>query len=492
MLTGRAVRIAAWLGFFGSLGALAVASCTDASDRPPADGDDSHPDTGSAGSSAGSGSGSTSGSVSSGSVSGALDAGPIIPLPDAAMPPAGSYCALPGSLVATANGRGIVPGANPALPDISWLAIPPGYCAHHFANVAETRQLRVSASGDVFAASPSAPTAGGEQKTGSAKLLVLPDDDHDGLADSQIAFMSNLPNTQGMTFANGYFYFQDGPSIKRVPYKAGDRSPSGAVETVTTITVTQSSDHWPKAVDVAQDGTVYVTNGSDQGETCYTSRPVVGAVFGVLPNGQPSMVSKGFRNPIALRCEADHDVCLVAELAKDGSGSEGGREKLVPVHAGDDWGFPCCATTSTPYADMEFQDNGQSVTPSDCAGVTPEQVSFQIGHTPFGLDFETGVLGAPWSHRAFVALHGYVGSYVGSRVVAISLDPLTGLPLMSSDIPGPSEQPNMMDFVAGWDDGHQDHGRATTVAFAPDGRLFVGDDTLGEIFWVAPATLMRP
>ena len=28
----------------------------------------------------------------------------------------------------------------------------------------------------------------------------------------------------------------------------------------------------------------------------------------------------------------------------------------------------------------------------------------------------------------------------------------------------------MMDFVTGWDDGHQDHGRATAVAFGDDGR----------------------
>jgi hypothetical protein len=37
-----------------------------------------------------------------------------------------------------------------------------------------------------------------------------------------------------------------------------------------------------------------------------------------------------------------------------------------------------------------------------------------------------------------------------------------------------------------------DHGRATAVTFAPDGRMFVGDDTNGEIFWVAPVGLMRP
>ena len=66
----------------------------------------------------------------------------------------------------------------------------------------------------------------------------------------------------------------------------------------------------------------------------------------------------------------------------------------------------------------------------------------------------------------------------GSRVVAIALDPATGLPLPSSDLEsGASTAPNMMDFVTGWDDNRQDHGRATAVAFGADGRLYVGDDT---------------
>jgi glucose/arabinose dehydrogenase len=487
---GRATHLAVWLGFFGSVAALGVVSCTDSDENHPHDGGSSgSSDSGASGST----SGTSGGATSSGSTPGSLDGGSIIELTADETPAAGTYCSLPGSVVAVDRGRGVVPGADIASPDLTWVSVPPGFCAHHFANVAETRNLRVSPGGDLFVASPSTATAGGEQKTGVGAILVLPDDDHDGLADSQIQFLPNMASSQGMTFANGYFYFQDHEIIKRLPYAAGERTAPGNIETVTTISNTvapQSADHWPKAVDVAQDGTVYVTNGSDQGETCRSTRTAIGAVFKAQPSG-PSLVMQGFRNPIALRCESDHDVCLVAELAKDGSGGSGGREKLVPVQQGADWGFPCCATTNTPYTDQLF-DNNQAVPDSFCAGVTPENVSFQIGHTPFGLDFEQGLLGDPWAHRVFVALHGYVGSYVGSRVVAVALDPTTGLPLQSTDVEGLSMMPNMLDFVVGWDDGHQDHGRATTVAFGNDGRLYVGDDTAGEIFWVAPVTLKRP
>jgi glucose/arabinose dehydrogenase len=342
------------------------------------------------------------------------------------------------------------------------------------------------------------PTAGGANG-GRGGMLVLPDDNHDGLADSSILFIGNLPLTQGMTFSGGYFYYQDAATIRRLPFKSGDRSPSGPATPVTTITAPQSSDHFPKAVDVAQDGTVYVTNGSDQGESCLSNRKVVGAVFKASPDGSNSVVMSGFRNPIAMRCEADHNVCLVLELAKDGSGgSGGGREKIVPVRQDDNWGFPCCATTNLPYQDMTFEDTNQPVKASDCANVTAESVAFEIGDTPFGIDFETGNWPSPWGHRAFVALHGEVGSYTGSRVVAIALDPTTGFPLSPSNDLGTrtSMGPNMQDFVTGWDaaahGGVNDHGRATTVTFGADGRMYVGDDTNGEIFWVAPVGLMRP
>jgi glucose/arabinose dehydrogenase len=442
---------------------------------------------------------------------GAIRDAQTVTTPDSALPVLdpgamrpGSYCALPGSLVGMEHGMGVVPGGDPALPNLSWLSVPTGYCAHHFANVPETRQLRASPSGDIFVASPSMPTAGGERDLGQGAILVLPDDDHDGVADSTLTFLANLPSTQGLTFAAGYFYFQDDVSLKRVAFKPGDRTPSAAVETVTTMAdkdAQQFPFHWPKLVDVAKDGSVYFTNGSDQGELCYSPKerakyPPSGVVFKVSPDGKLSVVAQGFRNPIALRCEKDKNLCFVVELAKDGSGAAGGREKLVPVRQGDDWGFPCCATRNTPYEEQVFQDQappfaGQLLKPSDCAGVTPENVSFEIGNTPFGIDFENGSWAAPWGDRAFVALHGAVGTFIGSRVVAIALDPATGLPLPSSNLPGQSAAPNMLDFATGWDDGSTMHGRATAVAFGDDGRLYIGDDTHGEIFWVAPVGLMR-
>jgi len=406
----------------------------------------------------------------------------VLPPDIDAMPPPGAFCALPGSVVFTEQGPEVVPGADASAPSLDWLNLPVGFCAHVYGTVPNARQLRVAPDGHLFVASPTTGTTGGGPG-GLASIVVLPDDDADGVADQVVPYLGQLPSTQGLLFHGGYFYFQDGTTIRRVPFKNGDLQPSGAVQAVTTITATQSAIHWPKMLDVAQDGTLYVTNGGDQSDRCVSTRPILGSIFSIGAGGAPTLVSRGFRNPIALRCETDHNVCLAVELVLDYSSQAGGREKLLPVRAGDDWGYPCCATQGVPYANVTYSDTGGT---PDCSGVVPEPVSFFVGHTPFGLAFETGRWPAPWTGRVFVTLHGEYVSWNGARVVGIPLDG-NGLPQAATDIDGGDT--GMVDFATGWDDGHNDHGRPAPVEFAPDGRMFLGDDNRGLIMWIAPVNL---
>jgi glucose/arabinose dehydrogenase len=403
-----------------------------------------------------------------------------------ALPPSGAFCSLPGSVVFTAQGPQVVPGAKVQTPSLDWLTLPVGFCAHYFARVPDARQLRFAPDGHLFVASPTTSTTGGAGN-GVAGIVVVPDDDGDGVADKNVTYLGSLPSVQGLMFNGGYFYFQDDVNIRRVAFKNGDLAPSATVQTFATVTATQAPEHWPKVFDVAQDGSFYLTNGGSQSDTCMSTRPILGSIWKVASDGSMTLVAKGFRNPIALRCEKNHDVCLASELALDYSATQGGREKILPVHQGDDWGYPCCATRGVPYQGRTYSDTG--ATP-DCSGVASESDSFLIGHTPFGIDFETGKWPAPWGNRAFVTLHGIFGTWVGARVVGIALDPGTGLPLPASDLDGGDSSNNMIDFATGWDDGLEDHGRPAPVTFAPDGRLFLGDDQLGAVIWIAPVNLM--
>jgi len=391
--------------------------------------------------------------------------------------PAG-FCDLPGSVRYLQGGIDVVPGGSPEAPDIRFIQAPVGFCAHFFADVGKPRAMRFAPGGELFVASPTTYTAGGGNG-GRAAILVLPDDDHDGVADSHAAFLREIPSTQGMMFTDGFFYYQDATKIMRVPYKAGDRTPAAESELVADITIHTSFLHWPKPIDIADDGTIYVGNGGDQTDPCeQPEQPFRGGVLELDGSPGGTVVARGFRNPIAIRCSRGHNLCFVIELGKDFTNFEGGREKLVPFRQSGDWGFPCCASKDTPFA-------GIDPTP-DCSEVMTENATFLVGDTPFDLDFEVGKWPAPWGNRVYVPLHGAVGTWRGARVVGIAMDPVTGDVLPGTDREQGMSTGAMVDFATGWDDGSRSHGRPANVAFAPDGRLFLGNDISGLIVWFAP------
>jgi glucose/arabinose dehydrogenase len=406
---------------------------------------------------------------------------------EVAPPPQTDYCSLPGSVV-WQNGLPSVVGGADAGPDaghavdLTWMHLPDGFCSHYYATVPETRFMRFSPSGDLFVASPGRSAAGGAVG-GLSAIVVLPDDNHDGYADSTLKYMSGLVTTHGLLFYDGSLYYQNGTAFFRTPYTNGDRVASGPGQQVIDVNVYVSPDHWGKAIDVDDNGNIYVTNGGDEGESCsgaeLTSNPAFhGGILRIdgSPNGE--LIARGLRNAYALRCAKGTGVCFGLELARDFVPELGSREKLFPVHLGDNWGFPCCATANTPYSDY--------TNPApDCSEVKAEEDSFTIDHTPFGLDFEEGAWTGTFQYRAFVALHGYYGGWYGARVLAIATNPTTGWPDMAVETDAGTT--TMTDFATGWDDGRQDHGRPAAVTFAPDGRLFIGDDMNGVILWVAQA-----
>jgi glucose/arabinose dehydrogenase len=390
-------------------------------------------------------------------------------------------CTLPGSIQYAGGARSVVGTLPASWPDLSFLQLPDGFCVHYYATVPNARQLRFAPGGELFVASPTTPTTGGGRNT-TAAIVVIPDDNGDGLGDAQVTFLSGptIASTQGLMFANGNFYYQSGTQIFSMPYASGTRVAAGPGTVFADVTLYTSSLHWPKALDIADDGTIYVGNGGDQGETCEQPMPFHGGILALdgTPGGRP--IAQGFRNPIAIRCWHGHGSCFALELAKDYSTAEGGREKMVPIRSGDDWGFPCCATQNLPYA-------GITPTP-DCSGVAGDSDSFLIGDTPFGLDFEPGLWPAPWTNAAIVATHGAAGSWAGARVVAIGMDPTTGLALPATDAEG-GNAGAMTDFATGWDDQTTSHGRPAAVTFASDGRLFLANDSNGIIVWIAPNSM---
>lgn len=384
------------------------------------------------------------------------------------------------------------------------LVVPPGFCVREFTTnadggqppVGEARVLRFAPNGDLFVAAPSMATVGGSTG-GPGAVVVLPDDDKDGKADAVVTFAgpsvsdgrtcaaleaespASLACVHGLHFQDGYLYFTRSDDVRRWPYQPGQRkAPAGAGELVATLGVPSIPDaRWTHTLEGRKDGSILVSRGRSDSSACSAEEMTRGAVFALHVAGAPKLplvpdlVADGFRNPMYLRCAPNScGECYASELSGDDWDGVGGREKLSLLgQPGESWGYPCCVGRDEPHP-------GAGAT--SCANVGKELVAIPLHDTNFGLDFDRGGFPAPYRHGLFVALHGVFTSFGGTGVVWLGADPVTLRPTGKAEL-----------FIRGFG---KPNGRATDAVFAPDGRLFVADDTLGKIYWVAPRTLKRP
>lgn len=378
--------------------------------------------------------------------------------------------------------------------DATDLTVPPEFCVREFTTtpVVEARVLRFAPNGDLFVSAPSMLTPGGAGD-GPGAIVVLPDDDHDGRADRVLTFAgpsprngstcaaletdpTNLACVHGLAFAGEYLYFTRSDEVRRVPYVAGARTaPAAPSELVATIGGAALPDgRWTHTLEQPKDGSLYVSRGRLDSPECNPEEMKRGAVFALHIEGKAvlplplEVVADGFRNPMFLRCAPNScGDCYANELSGDSWDGVGGREKLALLEKkNESWGFPCCVARGLPAPGWSAQN---------CGSVGSELVAIPLHDTPFGLDFDRGGFPEPYKHGLFVALHGVITSFGGTGIVWLKTDPSTLRP---------TGEPKM--FVKGFG---RPNGRATDVVFAPDGRMFIADDTSGRIFWVAPRTL---
>ncbi len=363
-----------------------------------------------------------------------------------------------------------------AAPDVPRAGLPDGFCVRRFAAVPTARVLAFAPGGDVFVSSPAAQTPGGAP-AGLGGIVALSDDDGDGVAETHV-FARGLDDVHGLLFTDGWLYFTRTAGVYRTPFQRGQRAmATTAPELVASLAGLSPAPRWTHTLARSADGTIYVSQGQYMSYTCPGS-PRQGAVFRVVAGSTvPEAVVTGLRNPMYLRCDAAGAECYAAELSDDtwdpATGTRG-REKLVRLGAGGDYGYPCCAGTN------DLAPPGRSAGVG-CATAASELASWPLHDTPFGLDFERGRWPAPWRGALFVALHGVYDTWENTKLIWSPVD-AAGRPTGA-----------WTDFATGWGRSEQGIvGRLADVAFAADGRLFFADDQGGAVYWIAPEGMAVP
>jgi glucose/arabinose dehydrogenase len=367
-------------------------------------------------------------------------------------------------------GRGLdVPGAQAAS----------GFCLKSYAQISEARALVFAPNGDLFVSSPSESAPGGASG-GTGTIFLLSDDNHDGVAETHV-FLSALDakgtkptEVHGLALGGGYLYFTTKATVWRTPYADGQRMATGTPEDLGLPLTYGTGGRWTHGLARSAGGTLYTSRGGYA--SCGDAAPA-GDVGTVGAGGALTLVAKGFRNPMYLRCHRTDEVCAAMELGEDLQ--SGATEKMLRLRPSTDYGFPCCNSTGLPGPDATAAN-----TPNMCNDITKEDASFPLSDTPFGFDWEPGKWGAPFTNAVFVALHGSAYStppWKGANVVYAPTDPKTRMPTQ-----------DWTPFQGGWTVGGTVLDRPADIAFSADGRMFIADDMSGNVFWMAPTTLAAP
>ena len=349
-----------------------------------------------------------------------------------------------------------VAGARPAA----------GFCVRQFARVTAARTLVFAPNGDLFVGAPTTGTPGGSS-SGPGQILVISDDDQDGVGETHV-FAGDLPDIHGLALGGGYLYFTHSKKVYRTPYSVGQRQEAGVREEL-AVPAAFADGRWTHGLARSVGGTLFASSGE------YSSCGVAPTGSIALPSmANPTVVAVGLRNPMYLRCHYKDELCAANELGEDQT--TGAREKFIVIRPDTNYGYPCC------FGAQEPRSSGNE---SACATVAPEEASFPLSDTPFGFDWEHGTWPSPYTGGVFVALHGSAYSsprWAGTKIVFAPADPATHLPVRDA----------WQEFVGGFgpDDGALE--RPADIVFAPDGRMFFADDLGGQIYWVAPESLIPP
>lgn len=351
---------------------------------------------------------------------------------------------------------------------IKGASLPTGFCARVFAKIDEPRTLTLAPNGDIFVGAPSESTPGGASG-GPGAIVVLSDDDHDGVAE-QATFLNGVGEVHGLAIGGGYLYFTLAADVWRTPYASGQRKETGPREALHLPQTFGGGGRWTHGLARSVGGQLLASRGEYGG--CGTS---MGGEISRVDMGTMTPLARAFRNPMYLRCHPTDEVCAAAELGEDLA--IGAVEKFLLIKPNTNYGYPCCFEQNKPA-------NGAAT--NTCVDITAEDATFVLSETPFGFDWERGLWPEPHKNGIFVALHGSAYSsppWKGARVVFAPSNSTTHAPVG-----------DWRDFMEGFalDNGGSPLKRPSDIVFSPDGRMFVADDQGGQVYWIAPASLSAP
>ena len=380
--------------------------------------------------------------------------------------------------------------------DNGGLVLPEGFCATLVASqLGPVRQLAVGPNGDLYAA------LSGKSGDNTGDVLVFRDQDDDGKPDERASFGPGGGND--VKLHNGYVYFALNDRVVRYRLGEGKLDPAGEEEIVVTD-LPSDGGHRAKSLAFDDGDAMYVNIGSKTNSCQKTDRlpsspghdPCTELErragiwrFSASEAGQRfsagSRFATGLRNAMALATQPGTNVLFAAVHGRDQLSDNWGfsdtvnannpAEELVRVEADGDYGWPYCYYSNQYQKKVlapEYGGDGKKV--GRCSTARNPVLAFPGHWAPMALAFYTSdTFGPRYKNGLFIAFHGSWNRaplpQEGYRVVFV---------------PFANGRPGADYFTFATEKAGPTSLRASGVAVAPDGALYISADQNGKIWKV--------
>ncbi|MBI1911365.1 MAG: sorbosone dehydrogenase family protein [Deltaproteobacteria bacterium] len=331
------------------------------------------------------------------------------------------------------------------------LTAPKGFRISVFAaGLGNVRFMAVDSEGFIYASVPD-----------EGKVLVLPDKDKDGVADSVIIFAKGLSRPHGLAFRGRDLIVAETNKLTLLRDDNGDLK--AEVKKVITEEIPGGGGHWTRTVVIGPDKKLYVSAGSSC-NACIESDQRRAAILR-FPEGD--IFAKGLRNSVGIAFHPDSGELWTVDNGRDMLGDEIPPEELNKVLEGGDYGWPYCYGDRVP--DPEFGS------PERCKETLAPVIKMQAHSAPLGMAFGYG-LDFPQEYKKmlYVAFHGS-----WNRTIPTGYK-LVGIPFKNGKPSG-----EVVDIITGWMKDGDVWGRPVAPLVGKDGALYLSDDSAGAIYKIS-------
>lgn len=372
-----------------------------------------------------------------------------------------------------------------AMPDGHQLTVPQGFMVNVFADKLQLpRFMALAPNGDVFLAEP---------LRDAARITVLRDADHDGVAETRETFATGLNRPFGLAFWKHYLYVGNNDSVVRFAYKAGQTVAAGPPEKVVdlppsdaaldqdtanrlkiALNQTRGYNHWTRNVTFNPAGTkMYVTVGSATNATPESDQRRA-AINEYNPDGTAHRVfASGLRNPVGLAYLPGTNTLWTSVNERDQLGDDLVPDYITSVRDGGFYGWPYS------YIGQHLDPTVNAPRPDLVAQAIVPDVLLPSHSAALGLIFYTGTqFPTGYRNSAFVALHGSINRSKLSGYAVVRVPFRDGKPA------GPPED-FLSGFIARDDEDKEAWGRPVGLLQMPDGSLLVSDDGGNRVWRVS-------